>query len=92
MFQVANCVACHKLNGVGQELGPDLAKYDEKWKPVEILKDILEPSFRINEKFQSFVIETNAGKSITGMILEENGEMIKLLENPLAKTQPSYGT
>src|SRR5207245_2544733 len=51
MFQVANCVACHKLNGVGTEIGPDLTKLEPKTgTPPEVLRDILEPSFRINEK------------------------------------------
>ena len=31
LFQVANCVACHKLGDVGQlNIGPDLSKLDEK--------------------------------------------------------------
>ena len=89
MFTVANCVACHKFNGVGTELGPDLTKIDPKQdKPLEILHDILEPSFRINEKYQSYIIETKAGKVITGLILEETPDTVKVIENPLAKTQP----
>jgi putative heme-binding domain-containing protein len=89
MFQVANCVACHKMNGVGQEIGPDLTKIDPKqMKPIEILRDILEPSLRINEKYQSYVIEMKDGKVHTGLIVEETPQMIKVLENPLAKTAP----
>ena len=89
MFQVANCMACHKFGGVGTELGPDLAKLDPKQdRPVEILKDILEPSFRINEKFQSWVIETNKGKIVTGLIVKETPEAYEVLENPLAKAKP----
>jgi putative heme-binding domain-containing protein len=89
MFQVANCIACHKLNGIGQEFGPDLTKLDPKQqKPVEILRDILEPSFRINEKYQTFVFELKSGKSITGIILEETPDMVKVIENPLAKAEP----
>jgi putative heme-binding domain-containing protein len=87
MFTVANCIACHKLGGMGQEIGADLTKYDEKLKPVDILKDVLEPSFRINEKYQPYVIETTAGKTHTGLIIEE-GDTIKVIENPLAKTPP----
>jgi putative heme-binding domain-containing protein len=89
MFQIASCIACHKLNGVGTELGPDLTKIDPKHdNPVEILHDILEPSFRINEKYQSYVFETQAGKFITGLILEETPEIVKVIENPLAKAEP----
>jgi putative heme-binding domain-containing protein len=89
MFQVAACVACHKMNGVGTELGPDLTKLDPKQqKPVEILRDILEPSFRINEKYYTYIIETQSGKVITGLILEETPQALKVIENPLAKSQP----
>jgi putative heme-binding domain-containing protein len=89
IFQVATCVACHKFDGLGTEFGPDLTKLDPKQqKPSEILKDILDPSFRINEKYQTFVFELNSGKQVTGIILEETPEVYKVIENPLLKAQP----
>jgi len=89
MFQVASCVSCHKMNGVGTEIGPNLTKLDPKQQaPIEILRDIIEPSFRINEKYQSFVFETQAGKVVTGLILEENNDFVKVIENPLLKAKP----
>jgi putative heme-binding domain-containing protein len=89
LFQVASCVSCHKLNGVGNEIGPDLTKIEPKLqKPIEVLHDILEPSFRINEKFQSYVFEMDSGKVVTGLILAETAETVKVIENPLAKADP----
>src|SRR5262249_10117400 len=89
LFQVTSCVSCHKLNGVGNEIGPDLTKIEPKLqKPVEVLHDILEPSFRINEKFQSYVFELESGKVVTGLVLEEKGDTVKVIENPLAKADP----
>jgi putative heme-binding domain-containing protein len=88
MFQVASCIACHKLEGIGNQFGPDLAQLDPKLKPLDILKDIVEPSFKINEKFQTFVIATKAGKTYTGLILEETPEALKIIENPLVKAEP----
>lgn len=87
MFEVANCVACHKLNGVGQEIGPDLSKLDPKPRPIDILKSVLEPSAEIKDKYTSYVIETQAGQVITGMVLEETPDTLKIIENPLTKTQ-----
>ena len=77
IFTVANCVGCHKLNGVGNELGPDLSQLDpEKFKPADIVRDVLEPSWRINEKFQSWVFATDSGDVITGMVLEETDDAV----------------
>jgi putative heme-binding domain-containing protein len=88
LFQVGSCVSCHKLNGVGTEFGPDLTKLDPKLKNTDILKDILEPSFRINEKYQTYKFETLAGRFHEGVILEETKEAVKIIENPLLKSEP----
>jgi putative heme-binding domain-containing protein len=89
LFGVATCVACHKMNGVGNEFGPDLTKVEAKLlQPAEVLKDVLEPSFRIEDKYRTYVFELNSGKSVTGMVLEETPEAWKVIENPLLKAQP----
>lgn len=88
MFQAASCIACHKLEGVGNEFGPDLLKLDPKLKIEEVLKDIIEPSSKINEKFQTWKFEMKSGKEYTGIILEEKNGKVKLIENPLAKAEP----
>jgi putative heme-binding domain-containing protein len=54
----------------------------------DILKDIIEPSFRINEKYQTWKIEMKSGKEYTGLILKEENGRVTLIENPLAKTEP----
>ncbi|MDR3635276.1 MAG: GDSL-type esterase/lipase family protein [Isosphaeraceae bacterium] len=88
MFQVSNCVACHKLNGAGNEIGPDLAKLDAKQTPLDILRSVVEPSAKIDEKYATYLFDTKAGKVVTGMVLEETANQVKVIENPLAKTQP----
>ncbi len=89
LFTVTSCVSCHKLGGVGTEVGPDLTKLDPKQQsPVEILHDILEPSFRINEKFQSWSFELKSGKTVTGLIVKETPTEVEVLVNPLAKEAP----
>ncbi len=88
MFTVASCVSCHKMEGMGNEFGPDLVKLDPKMMPpVELLRHILEPSLRIDDKYATYLFELKSGKTVTGMILEETPDTVKLIENPLAKTE-----
>ena len=88
MFTVASCVACHKLNGMGTQIGPDLSKLEPKYQPIDILKEILDPSAKINEKFQTYIFSLDSGKTVTGLVLEETAETVKVIENPLVKAEP----
>src|SRR5260370_23510216 len=42
----------------------------------------------MNEKYQTFIFELKSGKSVSGIILEETPDMVKIIENPLAKAEP----
>src|SRR5690606_34844815 len=89
LFRAANCVGCHKLNGEGHELGPDLAKMEASRHTIEhILKAIVEPSVDIDEKYQAFNFLLDSGKTITGTILEETPTQLKVLVDPLARRDP----
>ncbi|MEL7496483.1 MAG: PVC-type heme-binding CxxCH protein [Planctomycetota bacterium] len=85
-FTAANCVACHKFGGQGVNFGPDLNQLDAKKKtPSHILRSLLEPSKDVDEKFASTTFLLDSGKTITGMITEESGDVIKIVIDPLAK-------
>ena len=84
MFQVASCVACHKLDGVGNAFGPDLSQLDPKLQPLDLVKEMLDPSAKINEKFQTQVFQLDSGVTVTGLVVEETPKVIKLVANPLA--------
>ncbi len=87
-FRIASCVSCHRLNDAGFAFGPDLTKLDPKFKPVDILREFLDPSARINEKFYSFIFVLDSGKVVTGLVVEETPEVVKVVENPLATSKP----
>jgi putative heme-binding domain-containing protein len=88
IFLAASCVTCHRLNGVGEQIGPDLGQLDPKTTTTDILKSILNPSEKIDPKFQTYLFETQSGRVVTGLVLEEKGDTIKVIENPLAKSEP----
>jgi putative heme-binding domain-containing protein len=88
IFQVANCVACHKINDLGTEVGPDLTKPDPKYTVADILREILEPSKKIDDKYATYLFETTEGQVLTGVVLNEGPLAITIVQDPLAKSKP----
>ena len=83
MFQTVGCNKCHLVAGQGTNLGPDLTKISERFRGHKLLKQILEPSSEINKKYQSYVIVTDAGKVVTGLLVKEEHDKVHIMPNPL---------
>jgi len=90
LFRAANCIACHQFGGEGYPLGPDLAKLDPTKQTVEyILRSLIEPSQAIDEKYRSISFLLDSGKLVSGTIVEENDDVVKLLTDPLNVREPT---
>jgi putative heme-binding domain-containing protein len=61
------CAKCHRLNGVGNDVGPDLATIRNR-TPDVILPDIIMPSRSIAQNYESYVVETKSHGIITGVM------------------------
>ena len=78
-----NCKSCHRLDGAGVELGPDLSKVGAKYPRAELLGHILEPSRSVDPKFTLYHLATNSGLVHTGLLVErdEEGVVLRDAEN-----------
>jgi putative heme-binding domain-containing protein len=66
-----SCAACHRLNGVGHAVGPDLAAVTDR-SVTGLLTAILDPNAAINGQFVAYNVETTDERSLSGVIAEEN--------------------
>lgn len=64
------CAACHRQNGVGHEVGPNLASLTSR-EPALLLNAILDPSGAVEAKYLNFVAVTESGRSVAGMLTTE---------------------
>ena len=85
-FIKARCNQCHLVAGHGIELGPELTKISERFKGKKLLRQILEPSHEIHEKYRTSVIEQEDGRLLTGMVQQEDEQQISLVTNLLTPT------
>ena len=65
------CKSCHRIGGVGVELGPDLDAIGSKYTKPELLGHILEPARTIEPRYALHVIETKDGRIHQGLLVEQ---------------------
>jgi putative membrane-bound dehydrogenase-like protein len=66
------CMKCHKVNGQGGEIGPDLSAIGTKGSRQNLFESILYPSRAIADQHVSWVIGTADGQTITGLLVKES--------------------
>ncbi len=71
------CAACHKLEGHGHELGPNLATLQNRG-PEAILVNVLDPNREANPQYVNYVLITEDGRSISGMLTSETATSVTL--------------
>jgi putative membrane-bound dehydrogenase-like protein len=74
-----HCASCHRLEGQGFEVGPDLAALTSRSRSV-LLPSILDPNRDIDERFRSYTALTIDGLSHAGLLIAETSTSITLLE------------
>jgi putative heme-binding domain-containing protein len=68
---VSSCGSCHRVQGQGQWIGPDLSTIGIKYGRDELLRSILNPSAAIGFSFRSLIVALDDGRVITGLPIED---------------------
>jgi putative membrane-bound dehydrogenase-like protein len=71
------CSACHRLENVGESIGADLSAIRDRGSEA-ILLNILDPNREVKPQFVSYVVVTDTGRLLTGMITAETANTITL--------------
>jgi len=79
VIERAKCLDCHKFGPKGEGLGPDLSTVSSRFRPVEILESIVEPSKVISDQYKPVSVATSDGKVYNGMPIVTDGPNLVLL-------------
>ena len=82
MFKAARCVVCHRFGGDGGATGPDLTQLAGRFNLKDLTDAIVEPSKVISDQYKASIVETKAGKVITGRIVSESKDSITIVVDP----------
>ncbi len=98
VFQDAQCVNCHRFNGKGERIGPDLSAVAQRFTRKEILESIIYPNQVVSDQYASKLV-TAGGKTYTGIavrnpdggmtVLQSDGQKVELAADDIENVQPS---
>jgi putative membrane-bound dehydrogenase-like protein len=72
------CVTCHRMEGVGGSVGPDLTRLWDTQSVEKIVESIVEPSREIKEGYQAYVATTKKGQVFTGLKVSQTADAVVL--------------
>jgi quinoprotein glucose dehydrogenase len=81
-----SCVRCHKAEKQGGDVGPALDGIGVKRDRSHLLESIVHPDAKVDEQYRTTVIVTDAGKTVAGIVVSEDGTELKL-KTPDAKIE-----
>ncbi|MBX2924654.1 MAG: c-type cytochrome [Chitinophagaceae bacterium] len=70
------CASCHKINGAGNDIGPELSNIGKKFDKTGLLDAIIHPSAAILLGYEPWLINTKDGGSFFGFVVSENKQTI----------------
>ncbi len=73
------CLRCHKVEGDGGEVGPELTGIGEKKDRAYLLESIVLPNKQIAQGFETQLIATTDGRVIAGIVKAETDMDVRLM-------------
>ncbi|HEX8915386.1 MAG TPA: c-type cytochrome, partial [Humisphaera sp.] len=73
------CAACHKLDGEGNEVGPNLAAMRSRGTEA-VLVNLIDPNREVNGQYVEYQLETKDGRTASGLLSAESAAAVTLLK------------
>ncbi|MBL9131709.1 MAG: c-type cytochrome, partial [Verrucomicrobiaceae bacterium] len=71
------CMVCHKHKDRGNDVGPNLGTI-QGWTAEQLVTNILDPNREVSPNFSLYLIETNDGRTLSGLIASETAGNLTL--------------
>ncbi len=88
LFHSTGCASCHRFNGAGGGVGPDLTGVASRYTLHDLVENIIEPSKVISDQYGSEEVQLADGSTLVGRAYEENGKLVVVADprNPEEST------
>ena len=84
MFSATACIFCHRFNGEGAGIGPDISGAGNRYSVKDLLENIIEPSKVISDQYGTEQLTMADGEVMIGRVVAEDPNRYSVMTNPFA--------
>jgi putative heme-binding domain-containing protein len=72
-FYAVGCAVCHRFDGAGGAVGPDLSTVANKFSTTDLLEAIIDPNKVISDQYGSSIVTLEDGTEYQGIVIDHSG-------------------
>jgi putative heme-binding domain-containing protein len=74
------CLKCHRANGVGSRIGPDLTRIGQVRRSAELERSLIEPQAEVLPTARFYRVVTKDGATVTGRLLNIDTFTVQMID------------
>ncbi len=74
------CTRCHRIDGVGSRVGPDLSRIGRERRAGDLMASLLDPAAEVRAENRFYRVVTRAGEEISGRLLNHDTYTVQLID------------
>jgi putative heme-binding domain-containing protein len=75
------CANCHRVNGAGSRVGPDLTRIGQLRRSIELEQSLLDPAADVQPGNRFYRVVTRDGATVTGRLLNHDTFTVQILDS-----------
>jgi putative heme-binding domain-containing protein len=84
--EAARCANCHRVDGRGAEVGPDLSNLSDM-SLATLAREIAEPSATIHPDYVPYTVSLKDGRVLAGLVRAEGAELLRIVDPNAQETR-----
>ena len=80
LFKSNRCSECHRVNGAGGRMGPDLSSVGKSRSTDHLRQSILDPNAEVRRRYCIVTVTDDAGKTFDGFLMNEDTYTIQFID------------
>ena len=81
IFAAAQCFKCHRVQGQGGIVGPDLTNAGRRFNTRDLLETLIDPSKEVSDQYQATIFQMVDGRTVSGRVVNLNGKNYMVQED-----------